>query len=278
MTWARLIESEANLDPELKAMAVSHVAPPGFINFHLHDEALHQKSSKGARELVRLKPNEDPSAFHAVPIGYFESCFGEKHGTPRQGAIASAARGCLTLRPELNADALFGLEEYSHVWLIFVFHANTNLKDHANFKAKIRPPRLQGQKAGVFATRSPHRVNPIGLSVAKLEKIVDATLFFSGIDLINGTPVLDIKPYHPCDCVSNYAIPSWMQAAPPTMLNVRWRPQAEAELSEAVPNLRFFDTFGQIKLAIDQSLSQDPRTLSSKKIQVWPVGVYDRQY
>ena len=69
-------------------------------------------------------------------------------------------------------------------------------------KAKIRPPRLDGKRMGVLATRTPHRPNAIGMSVVKLDRIDKSTLYFSGIDLINGTPILDIKPYHPADVVS----------------------------------------------------------------------------
>ncbi len=96
------------------------------------------------------------------------------------------------------SEGLEGLSEFSHVWLIFVFHKNANKRVHA----KVHPPRLDGDKIGVFATRSPHRPNPIGLSVVKLEKIQGNSLYLSGIDLIDGTPILDIKPYVPqADCL-----------------------------------------------------------------------------
>ncbi|XP_006143774.1 tRNA (adenine(37)-N6)-methyltransferase isoform X2 [Tupaia chinensis] len=84
-----------------------------------------------------------------------------------------------------------GLEQFSHVWILFVFHKN----GHLSCKAKVQPPRLNGAKTGVFSTRSPHRPNAIGLTLAKLEKVEGGTIYLSGIDMIQGTPVLDIKPY-----------------------------------------------------------------------------------
>jgi len=98
---------------------------------------------------------------------------------------------------EINSSCLEGLSEYGYIWVIFIFHVG--LHDYNNKKTKIAPPKLEGTKKGVFATRSPHRYNPIGLSRAKLEKIEDRTITLSGIDLIHGTPVLDIKPYHYLD-------------------------------------------------------------------------------
>ena len=78
------------------------------------------------------------------------------------------------------------------------------MNDYNNKKTKIAPPKLQGEKKGVFATRSPHRYNPIGLSLAKLDKITNRTIFISGADLIHGTPIIDIKPYHYLDNLNNY--------------------------------------------------------------------------
>ncbi|XP_043193277.1 tRNA (adenine(37)-N6)-methyltransferase-like [Amphibalanus amphitrite] len=129
------------------------------------------------------------------PIGTVRSCFLCKNGTPRQPTIASSARGQLKIRKGIYNNpehALEGLREFSYVWLIFLFHKN---KSGRFSKAKVSPPRLNGGKLGVFATRSPYRLNPIGLSLVKLESVEGDTLHFSGHDLVDGTPVLDIKPY-----------------------------------------------------------------------------------
>ena len=129
-----------------------------------------------------------------APIGYMKTCFAEKNGTPRQPSVSSVSRGRLTISKSIfnNPDhSIEGLIEFSHVWILFVFHLNAE----KSVKAKVKPPRLNGAKTGVFSTRSPHRPNPIGLTLAKLESVENYTLYFSGIDIVNDTPVLDIKPY-----------------------------------------------------------------------------------
>lgn len=131
-----------------------------------------------------------------VPIGYLNSCFSAKNGTPRQPTICGPSRAELRIQQSVfnNPEhALVGLEQYSHVWIIFVFHKN----GHLSVKAKVKPPRLNGQKVGVYSTRSPHRPNALGLTLAKLDKVDGDTLYLSDIDMIDGTPVLDIKPYIP---------------------------------------------------------------------------------
>ena len=92
--------------------------------------------------------------------------------------------------PERRADGLAG---FSHVWVIFLFHKNKN----AAVKPKVAPPKLDGARVGVFSTRAPYRPNPIGLSLARLDRVDGDTLYFSGLDLIDGTPVLDVKPHIP---------------------------------------------------------------------------------
>ncbi|XP_071360635.1 tRNA (adenine(37)-N6)-methyltransferase [Trachinotus anak] len=131
-----------------------------------------------------------------VPIGYISSCFSVKNGTPRQPTICGPSRAELRIQQSVfnNPEhALVGLEQYSHVWIIFLFHKN----GHLSYKAKVKPPRLNGQRVGVYSTRSPHRPNALGLTLAKLDKIVGNTIHLSDIDMIAGTPVLDIKPYIP---------------------------------------------------------------------------------
>uniref|UniRef100_A0A3Q0SQZ7 tRNA methyltransferase O n=1 Tax=Amphilophus citrinellus TaxID=61819 RepID=A0A3Q0SQZ7_AMPCI len=105
-----------------------------------------------------------------VPIGYISSCFSAKNGTPRQPTICGPSRAELRIQQSVfnnPAHALVGLEQYSHVWIIFLFHKNGQL----SYKAKVKPPRLNGQRVGVYSTRSPHRPNALGLTLAKLDKI-----------------------------------------------------------------------------------------------------------
>ncbi|MCL4137209.1 UNVERIFIED_CONTAM: hypothetical protein GTU68_002493 [Idotea baltica] len=133
---------------------------------------------------------------HFKPIGIVKSLHKQKNGTPRQGAVSCLSRATLRIGKDIYnnpSHSLEGLSEYSHVWLIYIFHQNTSDGSHA----KVAPPRLDGSKLGVFSTRSPHRANPIGLTLAKLDSVEGDTLMLSGIDILDGTPVLDVKPYIP---------------------------------------------------------------------------------
>lgn len=126
------------------------------------------------------------------PIGHLHSQFTNKFGTPRQGALVPSSLAEFALAPEWRGRGMFqGLEGFSHVWLISYFHQNKNTR----VSAKIHPPRLEGEKIGVLASRSPHRPNALGLTLARVENLDGDRLILSGVDLVDGTPILDIKPY-----------------------------------------------------------------------------------
>ncbi|WP_343232524.1 tRNA (N6-threonylcarbamoyladenosine(37)-N6)-methyltransferase TrmO [Motiliproteus sediminis] len=138
----------------------------------------------------------DPVSFQ--PIGRVYSCFKEKFGIPRQPGLASAATAELVLHGAFaHPDCVRGLEECSHIWVLFIFSEHLE----RGWTPLVRPPRSGGKKRGVFATRSTFRPNPLGQSVVKLERIEirdgAAVLHLSGVDLLDGTPVVDIKPYLP---------------------------------------------------------------------------------
>lgn len=146
-----------------------------------------------------------------VPIGEVRTCFIEKNGTPRQGCVCPSSTATLTLKlgAGLNAvHSLEGLSHFSHVWLLFIFDQNGN----AAAKSKVHPPRLDGAKVGLFATRTPHRPNNIGLSLVRLQKVAGDTLHLSGVDLVDHTPILDVKPYVPF--ADGFALPSPPSVAP----------------------------------------------------------------
>lgn len=140
------------------------------------------------------------------PIGHIYTDFGTKFGVPRQSGLAGELRGRIVFEKEYAREEAFrGLEEFSHIWVIWSFSEN----EDKNISLTVRPPRLGGnRRKGVFATRSPFRPNSMGLSCVKLEKIENTAeygvvLYVSGIDMMNGTPVFDIKPYVPVtDCVT----------------------------------------------------------------------------
>ncbi|GAB0089847.1 uncharacterized protein DMENIID0001_044640 [Sergentomyia squamirostris] len=130
-----------------------------------------------------------------APIGVIKTPFPEKRAVPRQASISSEIEGFIELASDVfnnPAHSLEGLEDFSHIWVIYYFHRN---QCHA--KAKIAPPRLDGTRIGVFSSRSPHRPCPLGLSLVQLTKIEGSKIYFRGIDMIDNTPVFDIKPYVP---------------------------------------------------------------------------------
>jgi tRNA-Thr(GGU) m(6)t(6)A37 methyltransferase TsaA len=129
------------------------------------------------------------------PVGIIHSCFKEKFGIPRQAGLVKSATATLELLPPYNVEeALRGIEEFSHLWIVFAFHQSIC----ETFQPTVRPPRLGGNvRKGVFATRSPFRPNSIGLSVVELKGVNGTILELGGGDFLDGTPVLDIKPYIP---------------------------------------------------------------------------------
>lgn len=132
---------------------------------------------------------------------------------------------------------------------------------------QVKPPRLGGKKVGMFATRSPHRPNPIGLSLAKIDRVEGATIFLSGIDLVHGTPIIDVKPYHPADCVQTYRMPQWMQEAPVKCLRVEWTEAAMEQFRQGCSAGLEFYSAAESSLVfelIQAILEQDPRTLHAK--------------
>ena len=136
------------------------------------------------------------------PIGVVRSCFMDVCCTPRQPSLAPDARAVLQLDKSISPTALEGLEAHSHIWVLFLFHKNQNAvkleTKGYTYKSKVRVPRNNSAgKVGCLATRSPHRPNPIGLSLAKIERVnlEDRQVWLSGSDLVDGSPILDIKPY-----------------------------------------------------------------------------------
>ena len=129
------------------------------------------------------------------PVAYYRGALGSKFGIPRQSSLAGSLRGRIVFTDKYNVrEALRGLEGFSHIWLIWGFSANKEAK--GEWQPTVRPPRLGGNTAvGVWATRSPYRPNPIGLSCVELLRGDGMELVIRGADLMDGTPVYDIKPY-----------------------------------------------------------------------------------
>ena len=141
-----------------------------------------------------------------IPIAYIKTDFKEKFGIPRQSGMVNSLAKIVFEKEFRNPEALRGIEEFSHLWIIFDFSFNHSEK----WSATVRPPRLGGnERKGVFASRSPFRPNSLGLSCVKLEKLEKNETFgtylvVSGADCLDNTPIFDIKPYIPyCDCKNN---------------------------------------------------------------------------
>ena len=293
----------------------------------------HPENQREERKAAKKKANETSdkedenagngdasSSINFIPIGKISSCYRLCVGTPRQGLLAPNCRGRIELSPALlSADSILGLDGYSHVWVVFVFHLNTNSKivkksteaataaigDNANgknkkkkakggsrlFPAKISPPALGGKKVGLFSTRTPHRPNPIGLTLCKIDSISrgkDPYINVSGLDLVDGTPVLDIKPFVPhydtvispestggSDIPDGVQLPHWVGMGLEKRREVILTPDALGQLESIVLNngtaLEFYgphtgrdssneDCLKAIQGAISQVLAIDVRS------------------
>jgi len=185
-------------------------------------------------------------------IGITHSCFKEKFGIPRQSGLVPEAQARIDIVEPYNNPAAFdGLEMSSHIWLQFVFHQS--LKHE--WRPKVRPPRLGGNKSlGVFATRSPVRPANLGMSVVRLERISferGVQLFVSGADLLDATPIIDIKPYVPYADSVIEATNTLADRAPALLKVVLSTEVNSAIQSQPSPEA--------LKALIEQVLQQDPR-------------------
>ena len=166
-------------------------------------------------------------------IARIRSDFAEKFGIPRQSGLVNTLRAAVVFEPEFrNPDALRGIGDFSHLWLIWEF--SEALRE--NWSPTVRPPRLGGnERVGVFATRSPYRPNPIGLSCVRLEEVrqepaLGTILIVSGADLMDGTPIYDIKPYIPYADAYPEARGGFAQDAPKPTLTVDFPPELLARV------------------------------------------------
>ena len=192
------------------------------------------------------------------PIAYIRSEFPTKFGIPRQSGLVSSLRAMIVFEPMYrNPDALRGIESFSHLWLIWEFSEALR----KGWSPTVRPPRLGGNtRIGVFATRSPFRPNPIGLSCVRLEQVCPdskhgTVLLVSGADLMDGTPIYDIKPYIPYADAHPEAVGGFAQEAPVPTLQVDFPPQ----LLERIPEDRRQALISVLALDPRPSYQDDPK-------------------
>jgi len=197
---------------------------------------------------------DEPYTFN--PIGIIHSCYKQKFGIPRQPGLVKQATAELIINTELSKPEVFrGIEQYSHLWLIFVFHQSIRKSE----KITVRPPRLGGkEKLGVFATRSNFRPNPIGQSVVKFEGIDTSSkqyvLKLSGGDLLHETPILDLKPYIPYADVIIDAVAGFASQPPEKLYQVSFSEDVLQQIDSASIELNT-----KLKPFISELLSYDPR-------------------
>lgn len=183
------------------------------------------------------------------PVAIYRGALGAKFGVPRQSGLAPALEGSVEfLPPYRNREAFRGLEGFSRIWLIWGFHANKPAREEGEWSPTVRPPRLGGNTAmGVWATRSPYRPNPLGLSCVEVTGIdlENAILHVKGADLMDGTPIFDLKPYVVYADSFPAARSGFAAAAP--------QPVLEVVLPEALP------LSPAEREALTEILSLDPR-------------------
>ncbi len=179
------------------------------------------------------------------PIAHVRSPYAEKFGVPRQSGLAAHVQASVVFAPEITQDFVRGLESFSHIWLLWGFHC----LDEQTIRPTVRPPRLGGNKrVGVFASRSPFRPNPIGLSAVRVLAVEPGpVLRVAGADMVDGTPIYDIKPYLPyADSIPD-ASSGFVASTPCKLLRV--------ELPKEMPAGLDSDYIS----ALCESLAQDPR-------------------
>jgi tRNA (Thr-GGU) A37 N-methylase len=289
------------------------------------DNKDNQKIQKQKKKILLIqdvmeKAGGSTSSWVFPRIGVVQSVYRLCVGTPRQGMLAPHARGTIRLEIPQAEVAVQGLERFSHIWIVFVFHLNTvsstsssssssssnndnnnhHHQSHSRPPAKIAPPALGGIKVGTFATRSPHHYNPIGITLAKLDRIrtvkqynnnnnnhtpttktnskqkmtLVTYLDVSGIDLVDGTPVLDIKPYVATyDAPTEYStVPAWVSEGLNQRRTVHFTETAKAQLHQIInmvhddvlPGgdtvLQFYDDYESIMKCIQEVLAVDVRS------------------
>jgi len=198
-----------------------------------------------------------------TPIAYINTPYKQKFAIPRQPNLVREARGEIIFENDFaDPNCLRGIEQFSHLWLVFVFHETAD----KGWAPTVQPPRLGGKEnIGVFATRSTFRPNPIGLSVVEnlgwKQQGASLTLQVGGLDLLDGTPILDIKPYLPYADALPQAKAGFAETAPSSAYEINFSIDAELSLQElesSYPELRSF---------ISSVLKQDPRPAWRKKEQ-----------
>lgn len=213
------------------------------------------------------------SDYQLSAVGHIQSPYKQKFAIPRQPRLVPEAKAKLVFTQDFNREEFVrGIDEFSHIWLLFRFHETAD----KGYSAMVRPPRLGGnERKGVFATRATFRPNAIGMSAVKLEGIEyknnQLSLLLSGIDLLDGTPILDIKPYLPYSDAMTDASAGFADTRPETLMSVEFSP-------EALNFIALQRDYPELKGFITNVLKQDPRPAYKKQKdgeQSYGMSLYD---
>ena len=200
------------------------------------------------------------SDYSISAIGHIQSPYKQKFAIPRQPRLVPEAKAKLVFTADFNREEFVrGIDEFTHIWLLFRFHETAD----KGYSAMVRPPRLGGnERKGVFATRATFRPNAIGMSAVKLEGIEykngQLSLLLAGIDLLDGTPIIDIKTYIPYSDAMHDASAGFADTRPETQMSVEFTPEVTSFIEQQTqyPDLHNF---------ISNVLKQDPRPAYKKQ-------------
>ena len=241
-----------------------------YINIFLKDKSI-LNSDKENQDKINSINKEDSFTFNS--IGTLYSCFPEKFSSPRQGNLLELTRAKIVIKKNIDMHSFDGIENFTYIWIIYVFHLNQNFSS-----SKVTPPKYPGdsnsKKLGIFATRTPHRYNPIGLTLCKFNKIEGREIFISCVDMITGTPILDIKPYHHLESVNVFGndikYANWIyDSCQSKKCDVEIKEQAvkniENILEDKNKKLMFYDNKDELLALIKGVLEIDPHSKYTHK-------------
>jgi tRNA-Thr(GGU) m(6)t(6)A37 methyltransferase TsaA len=200
-------------------------------------------------------------------IGFLSSELKQRYQTPHQGVLAKNSTAVIHLNPKENFEqSVKDLDGFERIWIIYLFHLNKN------WKPLVSPPRYLNGKIGVFATRAPYRPNQIGLSCVKLDKVEGLKVFISESDILDGTPVLDIKPYLPYSDSFPSVKTGWVKSDLTEMFSIVFNAKSKkfAEELKSDKNINLFD-YARIQLEFN------PTDLSRKRISMANPKRYDKE-
>lgn len=210
--------------------------------------------------------------FTIKPIGILRSEKKYRYETPRQGVLSDDTESVIELEPHLNFEqALKDLEGFERIWVVYLFHLNPN------WRPLVKPPRHSRKKIGVFATRSPHRPNPVGLSCVKLKKVDGLKVYITNSDILDGSPVIDIKPYLPYSDSFPESKTGWVTSGLEEIFSVEYTPLAQRQITW-LKETSGINLLGFSKLQLEFKPSDNSRKRIKLLSEAGSTGSYELAY